>query len=227
MALIRNRMTMTPRPTKTQISKMCENPNISPPLSSAPTRAFNHKGHEATRRKSNAFSSCIFASFLALPDQVQVLHDSFRLTMAKEYFSVGEHEPDSGVSPNIGAALSNAANAVAAHRIPGRNRICLDVFERNRAQAKAQRADLDSMAGEAIVKAAPGQHRRSQQQQCRQSHDPAQAAQRDNSDHPNFDCGEHAKNRCPQQRAVNFLRFDHICMAGQFDTALAYQSNCR
>src|SRR5678815_4636232 len=137
MALIRNRMTMTPRPTKTQISKMCEVPNILPPLSTAPRKSINHKGHEGTRRNSKRFASCIFASFLVLPDQVQVLHNPFRLTMAEEYFSVGEHEPDSGVSPNIGAALSNAANAVAAHRIPGRNRICLDVFERNRAQAKA------------------------------------------------------------------------------------------
>src|SRR6185437_5932577 len=220
-------MTMTPRPTKTQISKMCENPNISPPLSSAPTRAFNHKGHEATRRKSKKSSSCIFASFLVLPDQVQVLHDSFRLTMAEEYFSAGEHEPDSGVSPNVGAALSNAANAVAAHRIPGRNGVGPDVFERDGAQAKAQRTDLDSMAGEAIVKAAPGQHRRSQQQQSRQGHDPAQAAQRDDRDHGKLDRSKHGKNRCPQQRAVNFLRFDHIRMARQFDPALADQSNCR
>src|SRR6266849_8044386 len=118
MPLIRNRMVITPRPTKIQISKMCDIPNILPPLSSAPTKSVNHKGHEGTRRKSRAFASCIFASFLVLSDQVQVVQDSLRLTMTEKDFSVGKHDAHAGVAPNVGAPFSNAANAVATHRIP-------------------------------------------------------------------------------------------------------------
>src|SRR4029077_11835326 len=93
MPLIRNRMTMTPKPTKIQISKMCEMPNILPPLSTAPNKSFNHKGHEGTRRKSRALPSCIFASFLDLPDCVQVVHDLFRFSEVTRH-SGGQLIPD-------------------------------------------------------------------------------------------------------------------------------------
>src|SRR5882724_3419122 len=110
MLLIRNRTTMTPSPTKIQISSMCEIPNISPPLSSAPN--VNHKGHKTTRRKSNGFASHIFASFLALPDQVQVIHDLLRLTMAEKHFAVRQRDAYAGIAPNVGTAIADTAYAV-------------------------------------------------------------------------------------------------------------------
>src|SRR5450755_1859681 len=72
MPLIRNRMTITPSPTKIQISKMCEKPNISPPLSSASTRASTTKGtkvHEEDHQPllhvfSRAFWVCLIKSVL-------------------------------------------------------------------------------------------------------------------------------------------------------------------
>src|ERR1700687_2533212 len=127
-------MTMTPKPTKIQISKMCEMPNILPPLSSAPSQSINHKGHEGTRRRSRALPSCIFASFLDLPDRVQVVHDLFRLSVAEKYFSVRQHDANAGVAPNVSAALANAANPVAAQRTPGHDCIRLDALQRDRPQ---------------------------------------------------------------------------------------------
>src|SRR6266436_4028910 len=137
MPLIRNRMTMTPKPTKIQISKMCEMPNILPPLSTAPNKSFNHKGHEGTRRKSRALPSCIFASFLGLPDCVQVVHDPLRLSVAEKYFSFRQHDANTRVTPNVSPALANAANPVAVERIPGRYGIPLDVLPRNGTQTEA------------------------------------------------------------------------------------------
>src|SRR5438552_18911355 len=166
MPLIRNRMTMTPRPTKIQISNTCGIPSILPPLSSAQRNLSKHKEHEITRR----LSSCIFASFLGLSDRIQVVHDSLRLTMAEEHFSIGKRDTNARVAPNVGATLSNTAHAVSAHRIPGRDGVCLDRLHRNRAQTEAEGADLHAMGGESIVKTAPGERRRSQQKQCGQRH---------------------------------------------------------
>src|SRR6185295_16950932 len=129
MPLIRNRMTMTPRPTKIQISKMCEMPNISPPLSSAQ----EHQPQRARRytKESKSFTSCTFASFLGLRDRVQVVHDLFRLTVSEKYFSVGEHDANAGVAPDVSAALPNAAHSVATQGTPGRNQVRLDVLQRD------------------------------------------------------------------------------------------------
>src|SRR5438552_644857 len=143
MPLMRNRMVMTPSPTKIQISKMCDIPNILPPLSSAQQKLLTTKGTKVHEENQGHFTSCIFASFLVLSDQFQVVHDFFRLTMAKEYFSVGQHEANTGIAPNVRAPFTDAANAVTAHRIPGRDRIRLDVLQRNRAQAESERADFD------------------------------------------------------------------------------------
>src|SRR5713101_5765888 len=104
-----------------------------------------------------------------------MVHDFFRLTMTEEHFSIGKHDANAGVAPNVGAAFSDAANAITAHWTPGRDGVGLDVLQRNGAQTEAESADLDSVAGEAIMKTAPGQCGRSQQKHHGQAHDPAQA----------------------------------------------------
>src|SRR3984893_2808821 len=216
MPLIRNRMTITPRPTKIQISKMCEMPNILPPLSTAPNKSFNHKGHEGTRRKSRALPSCIFASFLDLPDCVQVVNDLFRFSVGDEYFYVSQHDANTGVAPNVGAALTSAANPVAVQWIPWRHGIRLDALQRNRPQTETQGADLNPVRSEAIVKTAPGQSRDAEQKQGGQRHYQSQSGQRNDGDHGQFDRGQNRKQQRPQRRSVDLFDIRRRGLTGEY-----------
>src|SRR5882724_435228 len=137
MLLIRNRMTMTPKPTKIQISKMCEMPNILPPLSTAPQQELQPQRARRYTKEIKSTAFIIFASFLGLPDCVQVVHDPLRFSVAEKYFSFRQHDANTRVTPNVSPALANAANPVAVERIPGRYGIRLDVLQRNGTQTEA------------------------------------------------------------------------------------------
>src|SRR5690349_16033807 len=152
----------------------------------------------------------MFANFLVLPDPIQVIHNFFRLTMTEEYLSVGKHDADTGIAPNIGTLLSNAANAVTAKETPGRNSIGLDVLQRNGAETKAEGADLDSVGGETIMKTTPGQSCGAQKQHCRQCHHQSQAGLRDDCDHHQLNSCENDEDQSPKRSRVDFLGLDYF-----------------
>src|SRR5271170_107059 len=59
------------------------------------------------------------------------------------------------VAPDISSCLADATNAVAADEGPRLDRIAHDRLPRNRAQAESEHANLNSVAQEAVLKAAP------------------------------------------------------------------------
>src|SRR5262252_7402238 len=115
MPLIKNRMAITPSPTKTQISKAMP-PNIPPPPNEISMSELLHR--------------------------IQVMHDSFGLVMTKKDNALGRLNADAPVPPNVGAAIADAANSIPTQRTPTGDGVMLNLGRWNRAQAKTQGPDL-------------------------------------------------------------------------------------
>src|ERR1700693_4654450 len=119
--------------------------------------------------------------------------------MAEKYFSVGEHDTNARVAPDIGTPFTDATNSVTTHRIPRRDGVGPDVLQRNGTQTKTQSADLHAVSGEAIVKAAPGQCRHRQQDQCRQGQDETYSGQWNHPRYTQLNPHKKGKDRSPER----------------------------
>jgi hypothetical protein len=109
-----------------------------------------------THTKEIKFASFVYVRGLGwFSDQVQVIHNSFRLTMAEKDFPVVQFNPHAPVAPHVGAAFTDAANSVTAQRSPDVHGVSLDGLQRDGTKTEAQRADLHTVSCEAIVEAAP------------------------------------------------------------------------
>ena len=86
---------------------------------------------------------------------VQIADDALGVVVPQENFTVGRLDPNPLIAPDVSAAVADATNSVAAKRVPALYRVFLDLFSRNRAQAKSQGADLDSRGGEEVMEPGP------------------------------------------------------------------------
>src|SRR5580704_11361541 len=114
---------ITLSPTMTQISSAMPK-NITPP---------NYK---------TCFSFKTL-SMRRLPDRVQIMNNAFWIVVAEENFAVGHLDANSLIAPHVGATIADATDAVAAGDAPTVGRVFLDVADRDSAQVKTQRANLD------------------------------------------------------------------------------------
>src|SRR5215469_8743697 len=154
MPLIKNRMAITPSPTKTQISKAMP-PNIPPPPNEISMSELLHR--------------------------IQVNDDSFGLVMTKKDHALGRLNADAPVPPNVRAAIADAADSIPTQRAPTGDGVMLNLRRGNRAQAKTQRPDLDAGRCEDVVEATQRQCGRREQDHADQRQRDASGPRRDHA----------------------------------------------
>src|SRR5271165_5533448 len=194
--LIRNRMTITPRPTKIQISTMWEISNISPPLLPIPWWT----GADA-RRSIELVSG--------LRDQVQIVHNPIWFVMAQENFAVVHGDANSAAAPDVSFAVAHAANAVAAHRAPTICRVLLDLGERYGLQTQAQGANLDAVPREVVMEAVPRHAKNGDKQQRHEAGPESHAGVRHEGDRRNRPNHRDREEQAPALARMHFFR-DHF-----------------
>jgi hypothetical protein len=90
--------------------------------------------------------------------------------VAEKNLSVRGVDADTFVAPDVRSLVTDASDSIATDWAPKVNRVVLDVLSRNGAQTKAQSAYLHSRVGKEIVKTAPSQRRRPQQEERNYTH---------------------------------------------------------
>src|SRR5271169_3973808 len=91
-----------------------------------------------------------------LLNQIEIMNQTLRLAMAEKNFSLAGLDANSLVAPNVGAAVSETADAVATNDTPATDAVLPNLVERDGTQAEAEGADFHTSVAEDVVETAPG-----------------------------------------------------------------------
>src|ERR1039458_883937 len=158
--LIRNRMARTISPAMTQISIAMPR-YISPPEKSVLSSRFSVL---SVRRRASPVSTALISSDALAAclttgqnarHHIEVPDDPLRIAVPQKNLAVRSPDMHHLVAPDVSSRAPDAANAVAANKSPGLDRITHDRLLRNRAQTESKHPNLNPVPQETVPKPAP------------------------------------------------------------------------
>src|ERR1700680_1618306 len=131
-------MTITPRPTKIQISNMPDKPNILPPV---------RTGEDA--RQS-------IKLVRKLLQDIEVTNNPFWIAMPEKNLPRAGLDANASVAPNVSAAISHAADAITAEDAPVIRGILTNLIGGDRLQPEAEGTNFKASITEDVLESTPG-----------------------------------------------------------------------